>query len=156
MISRYRLGVWRQRNRGSITDRASDFFFAIVQRVQTWYIAHPGSYRTRDSAVSIATHYGLDGPGIESRCGRDVPHLSRPAVRPTQPPIQRVPGTGVKAAGTWRWPHTQSSAGVKEGVELHLYSPAGPSWPVLGWTLPLPLPLPILLCGGCQVICVWE
>ena len=32
------------------------------------------------------------------------------------------------------------SAKVKERVEPYLYSPSGPSWPVLGWTLPLPLP----------------
>jgi hypothetical protein len=43
----------------------------------------------RDSAVGIATRYGLDGPGIEFRCRRDVPH--RPD-RPTQSPIQWVPG----------------------------------------------------------------
>jgi len=30
------------------------------------------------SSVGIATGYGLDGPGIESRWGRDFPHLSRP------------------------------------------------------------------------------
>jgi hypothetical protein len=35
-----------------------------------------------------------------------------------------------------RWPPTQSSAGVKERVELHFYSPSGPSWPVVGWTVP--------------------
>jgi len=46
----------------------------------------------RDSSVGTATCYGLDGPGIESRWGRDFPHPSRPAVRTTQPPIQRVPG----------------------------------------------------------------
>jgi len=40
----------------------------------------------------IATAYGLDGPGIESRCGRDFPHVSRAALRPTQPPVQWVPG----------------------------------------------------------------
>jgi hypothetical protein len=31
-----------------------------------------------------------------------------------------------------------SSAEVKERVELYLYSPSGPLWSVLGWTLPLP------------------
>jgi hypothetical protein len=31
-----------------------------------------------------------------------------------------------------------SSARVKERVELYLYYPSGPSWPVLGRTLPLP------------------
>ena len=44
------------------------------------------------SSVGIATAYGLDGPGIESRWGRDFPHLSRPTLRPTQPPVQWVPG----------------------------------------------------------------
>ena len=46
----------------------------------------------RDSSVSIANRYGLDGLGIESLWGRDFPHLSRPALGPTQPPIQWVPG----------------------------------------------------------------
>jgi len=31
-----------------------------------------------------------DGPGIESRLGGDFPHLSRPALRTTQPPVQWV------------------------------------------------------------------
>jgi len=36
--------------------------------------------------------YGLDGPGIEFRCVRDFPHLSRAALEPTQPPVQWVRG----------------------------------------------------------------
>ena len=38
------------------------------------------------SVVGIATGYVLDGPGIESRWGRDFPHLSGPALGHTQPP----------------------------------------------------------------------
>jgi hypothetical protein len=46
----------------------------------------------RDRSVAIRTRYGLDGPGIESWWRRDFPHLSRPDLRPTQPPVQWVPG----------------------------------------------------------------
>ena len=35
------------------------------------------------SSVGIATGYGLDGPEIESRWGRDFLHLSRLALGPT-------------------------------------------------------------------------
>jgi len=34
------------------------------------------------NVVGIATGYGVDVPGIESRWGRDFPHLSRPALGP--------------------------------------------------------------------------
>jgi len=56
-----------------------------------------------------------------------------------------LPG-GVKR----RLPSTPSSAEVKERVELYLYSPSWPSWPVLGCSLPLPLPLQkcdVRVCG---------
>jgi len=45
----------------------------------------------RDSAVPIATRYGLDGLGIISRWGRDFPHPSRSTLGSSQPPIPKVP-----------------------------------------------------------------
>jgi len=52
------------------------------------------SARGPGSVVGIATGYGLDGPGIESRWGggeifRACPDWHR---EPTQPPVQWVPG----------------------------------------------------------------
>jgi len=44
------------------------------------------------SSAGMATDYWLDGPVIESRWGRDFPHLSRPALGPNQPPVQWVSG----------------------------------------------------------------
>ena len=59
---------------------------------------------SRNSSVGTATRYRLDGPGIESRCGRDLPQLSRPDLGPTQPPLRWVAGhyPESKAAGAWR------------------------------------------------------
>jgi len=103
----------------------------------------------RDSSVDIATRYGLDGPGIESRWGRDFRHLSRPALKFTQPPIQWVSRlSGGKGAREWLLPPTPSSAEVKERVELYLYFPSGPSCPILGWILPSPLPYPMCVHAG--------
>jgi len=65
-------------------------------------------------------------------------------------PIQTSPGAhpasyttgigsfpGAKVAGAWRWPPTPSSAEVEGRVKLYICFPSGPSWPVIGWTLPL-------------------
>ena len=43
------------------------------------------------SSVGIATHYGLDGPGSNPG-GDEICRPSRPALEPTQPPVQYVSG----------------------------------------------------------------
>ena len=96
----------------------------------------------RDSSVGIATRYGLDGPGIESRWRRDFPQPSR---RPWGAPSLLYNGywvsfPGVKRPGRRVDHPPSSSAEVKQRVQLYLYSPSVPSWPVIGRALPLPLP----------------
>jgi hypothetical protein len=44
------------------------------------------------NSVGKATGYGLDGPGIKSLWGRDFPHMSKPTLGPTRPPVECVPG----------------------------------------------------------------
>jgi hypothetical protein len=92
------------------------------------------------SVLGIAPRYGLDGPGIKPRWGGrcNRPHPSRPALGPTQLPVQWVPGLlpACKSGGAWPWPANPPCAKVKERVEPYLYSPSGTSWPVQGWNWP--------------------
>jgi hypothetical protein len=79
------------------------------------------------SSVGIGLRYGLDGPGIESRRGRDFP------------PVQTGPGAssllyngyrvfaGSKVRPGPAADHSPpSSAEVMEGQELYIYPPSGP------------------------------
>ena len=74
----------------------------FINSLHTISLSAPGS------VVGITPGYGLDGPGIESRWGQDFPYLSILALRPTQPPVQRVQGLswGVKSGrGVTLTPH---------------------------------------------------
>jgi len=60
------------------------------------------------SSVGIATGYGMDGSGIESRWGRDFPNLSRtgPGAHPASCTMGTGSFPGLEAAGAWVWPPT--------------------------------------------------
>ena len=55
------------------------------------------------SVVGIVACYRPDGPRIDPGGGRDFPHLSRPALGLTQPPVESVRSLfpGGKMAGAW-------------------------------------------------------
>jgi hypothetical protein len=61
--------------------RATYQFYAILNKFCKFYGA-PYYKNGPGSVVGIATGYVLDGPGIESRWGRDLPYLSRPTWGP--------------------------------------------------------------------------
>ena len=61
----------------------------MAYNLDYWF--RDSSYRP-GSVFGLATGYVLDGPGIETRWGRDFPHLSRPALGHAQPPVQWVLG----------------------------------------------------------------
>ena len=91
----------------------------------------------RDSSVGIATRYGL------GRSGDRIPvaaRFSAPAqTSPGAHPASYTMGTG-SFPGVKRTRRGVDHPPEVEGrVELYIYSPSGPSWPVLGWPLPLPL-----------------
>jgi len=82
----------------------------------------------RDSSVGKSNPYGMYGPGIESRSGRDFTHPSRPGLgaHPTSYTMATVglylwvnwPGSGLGHPPS-------SSTMVKERAELYLYSSLG-------------------------------
>jgi hypothetical protein len=98
-----------------------------------------------DSSVGIATRYGLDGPQIESRWGRNFPAHVQTALGPIQPPIKlnRVSFPEVKRPGRGANHPPQHSTEVKKSVELYLYSPS-----VLERTLPFTIAGSIISRNG--------
>jgi hypothetical protein len=94
--------------------------------------------RSQDNVVGIATHYGLDGPGIESQWGPEFLYLSRLAVSPAQLPIQWILGLSLGYSG-WRMvltTHPHRAPRLKKEYSCA----SGTLWPVPGRNLPLLLP----------------
>jgi hypothetical protein len=76
------------------------FVWTLVSLFSSFFL-----FWSRDSVVGTGTRYGLDGPGIESRWGRDFSHVS---ARLWGTPSRLYNGyrvfLGSKAAGACRWP----------------------------------------------------
>jgi hypothetical protein len=75
----------------------------------------------RDSSVGIATRCGLDVPGIESRWGArfSAPVQTGPGAYPASYTMGTGPFPGVKRPGRDVDHPPQSSAVIKESVELY-------------------------------------
>jgi len=71
----------------AIVQYSSYAFFFISLSEDDVYFAFHKQNACRDNSVGIATAYGLDGPGIQSRWGRDYPHPSIPGLGPTVEPL---------------------------------------------------------------------
>jgi len=87
-----------------------------------------------NSSVGIATRYRLDGPGIKSWWGArfSAPVQTGFEAHPASHTMATGSFPGVERPGRGIDHPPLSSAEVKERVELHLYSPSGPLWPLLG------------------------
>jgi hypothetical protein len=88
--------------------------------------------KIRYSSVFIATGYGLDGRGSIPDMDRDFayPAPSRPALGPTQPPVQWVPGAlslGVNGRVVKLTTHLHLVPRSRM-VELYLHSPIPYVW----------------------------
>jgi len=85
--------IWRNHETESFIWRYSD------------YRLPPREFEGRDSSVGIATRYGLDGPGIESRWGGatfSAPLQTGPGDHPASYTMGTGSFPGDKAAGSWR------------------------------------------------------
>ena len=80
----------------------------------------------RDSSVGIATRYGLDGLGFESRWGHDSPHLCRLSLGPT-----------------YNRPHLAPRLRMSRPIPV--LPPCARAWHVTGWPLPLQIKNPFFL-----------
>jgi hypothetical protein len=92
----------------------------------------------QDSRVSIATLYGLDGPGIKSQWGARFSTSVQTSLGAHLASVYKgyqVSFLGVERPGCDTDSLT-SVTKVKERVELHLYSPSGSSWLIyrVNWT----------------------
>jgi hypothetical protein len=91
------------------------------------------------TGVGIAPRCGLGGPGIESQWWArfSTPVQTGSEDHPASCTIGTGSFPGVKRPGRGVDHPPTSTTEVKERVDLYLYLRSGPSWPVLGGTLPV-------------------
>ena len=91
------------------------------------------------SSVGIATDYGLDSPGIESRWGRDfTPVQTGPGAHPASCTMGTQSFPGVKCGLGVLLTTTPFQCRGHGRVQLYLYPPSGPHRACNRITLPLP------------------
>ena len=118
------------------------------------------SRKGRDSSVCIASlRDGRSADRIPVGARFSAPFQTGPQAHPDSYKMGTGCFRGLKRPGRGVDHPTPSSAEVKERVELYLYSHSGPSWSVLGWTLPLPLLLVFLGIrtkgSGLEILLTW-
>jgi hypothetical protein len=111
----------------------------------------------RVSVVGIVNCYGLDGPEIESRWGRDSLHPSRQALGPIQPPVSRVSVfiPGVKQPGRGVDNPPPSSTELKVRVVVDFYTSPGLSCCRLNFKLSFTSSSFLLMQVRCQCSEIW-
>ena len=92
------------------------------------YLANVGL----DSVASIETRYEPDGRGSNPGGGKIFCNRTGPGAYPVSCTMGSRAFPGIKRPGIVVDHPLPSSSEVKEKVELYLYSPSRPSWPVIG------------------------
>jgi hypothetical protein len=123
----------------SFTPLKQQLKYSSVQNVTSPNCRSGRVVRISHHTTGTATGYGLDDRLIGVRFPAGVGNffsdtMTKPALGPTQPPLQWVPGAlslGVKRPGREADHSLLSSAEVKECVELYFHSPVRPQGMVL-------------------------
>jgi hypothetical protein len=135
--------------------RNSHWLFSVIKRKRTLgtnfdnlLSCGPGS------SVGIATDYGLDGPGIESRWGRDFsPVQTGPGAHPASCTMGTGSFPGVKCGRSVLLTTPPLLTRGVGRVELYLYSLLGHNRACNGVTLPLYIYIYMCVCV-CVCACV--
>ena len=87
---------------------------------------------------------GRSGDRIPAEARFSAPLQTGHGAHPASCTMRTASSPGVNRPGRGVFHPPPSSAEFEERVELYIYSPSGPSWPVLGWPLHLPFIIKLL------------